>query len=91
MTQESFLHDLARSCGFCCLYALIRAYRRYSKHAIANRLGVTPQTVAKWRARVRDSACRCERTKPCIERALGEIPTLDLSRLREGVRDPFVD
>lgn len=78
--------------GFCCIYAIIRAVRGRSSPQVAKRLGLHPRAIQYWRYKVRDGEVKCNKVKCgcAMVEFEGEIPRVDLSRLREGTKYPFV-
>lgn len=87
----TLVRTLITAMGFCCPYAFFRAVRGRSHPMVANRLGISRETVKYWRRKVRQGRTICECTKHCAKaRFDGEVPRIDLLSLREGVSDPFV-
>jgi hypothetical protein len=80
--------------GFCCPYAFFRATRTgpggYSNPQIANKLGISDETVKYWRRKVRRQLTRCEKNEICIIFRAGEVPRINLFSLRERGVDPFI-
>lgn len=86
------IRTLVRAMGFCCDFAFWRAVRGRSHQKVADRLGVSRNTVRYHRGKIRRKQTDCKECENCAyARFKGDLPRVELSSLREGVSDPFVD
>lgn len=76
--------------GFCCPYAFFRAVRGRSHQQVSDRIGSGRGTLYYWRRMIKDGRCKCTGADSCALKRFGEIPRVELPRLREGLSDPFV-
>ena len=61
---------ITKDLGYCCAELFFMVHQ--DKNKVADRLGVTPDTIKKWKSRVEKGEACCREHSDCIKRRLGK-------------------
>lgn len=61
---------ITQDLGYCCAEMFFALYP--NKHTVSLRLGVTPDTVKKWKSRIEKGECNCTDSPGCLKAKTGK-------------------
>lgn len=66
--SNKLMYKLVTSLGYCCIWAFLRAKRRFNTRQISAYLGVDRRSIRRWKHEIRAGSCCCTNQPNCMKR-----------------------